>query len=294
MSDIFDGGGVGATAPSEPFGGLLSQPPLSPAVDRPAPTPTPTPTMTEPEPDPVPAPAAAAPAEPVAAETDPNAPGMLERKLLQYGLVTMDQLGEAMREEAATGRPVAGILIERGWVTQAQIAQLFEPVQPPAAAPEPVAAPAAPAPLPITELAPEPVPEPSFLDEAPAAPTPDPVPVAVPAPEPVAPPAPEPVAPPAPEPVAEAVEPEPVLAAPDPAPIPAPAGSSSLAFHLYIRLSTGERIDANVFGDLNDARLHAEDLVKKLSTNSHVWPHFGGRYIRPEAIISIDVEAAPV
>jgi hypothetical protein len=240
--------------------------------------------MTEPEPAPEPAPVPAAPAEPAPAELDPNAPGMLERKLLQYGLVTMDQLGEAMREEAATGRPVAGILIERGWVTQDQLAQLFEPAPPPAAAPpEPLAAPA---PLPVAELAPEPAPapEPSFLDEAPAAPTPDPVPV----------PAPAPAAPPAPEPVAEAVQPEPVLAAPDPVPSPTPASTSSLAFHLYIRLSTGERIDANVFGDLNDARLHAEDLVKKLSTNSHVWPHFGGRYIRPEAIISIDVEAAPV
>ena len=49
-----------------------------------------------------------------------------------------------------------------------------------------------------------------------------------------------------------------------------------------------------MFDDLKDARLHAEDLVKKLASNSHVWPHFGGRYIRPEAIISIDVEAAPV
>jgi len=83
-------------------------------------------------------------------------------------------------------------------------------------------------------------------------------------------------------------------APPAPEEAPQPATPSSLAFHLYIRLSTGERIDANTFSDLKDARLHAEDLVKKLASNSHVWPHFGGRYIRPEAIISIDVEAAPV
>jgi len=281
VSDIFDGGGVGATAPSEQFGGLLSQPPLSPAIDRPAPAPT----LAEPEPEPAPVPAeppVAEPvaAEPVAAEPDPHAPGMLERKLLQYGLVTMDQLGEAMREEAATGSPVAGILIERGWVSQEQIAQLLDPPPPPAAAPEPVAPPA---PAPVAELPPEPAPEPSFLSELP----PDPVP----APAPVAPPP-----APAPEPVAEVAPPEPVHVEPEPAPkqpVAAP-NPSSLAFHLYIRLSTGERIDANVFDDLNAARLHAEDLVKKLSSNSHVWPHFGGRYIRPEAIISIDVEAAPV
>ena len=188
MSDIFDGGGVGATAPSEQFGGLLSQPPLSPSVERPAPLPT----LSEPEP----APAEPVAVEPVAAEPDPNAPGMLERKLLQFGLVTMDQLGEAMREEAATGSPVAGILIERGWVSQEQIAQLLDPAPPLVAAPEPVAA--APAPVPVAELPPEPAPEPSFLSELPA----DPVPA----------PAPAPVAPPAPEPAAEVVQPEPVHA----------------------------------------------------------------------------------
>jgi len=276
VSDILDGSGVGATAPSEQFGGLLSQPPLSPAVERPAPAPA----VVEPEPAPVPAEPVAAepvPAEPDPNAPDPNAPGMLERKLLQYGLVTMDQLGEAMREEAATGSPVAGILIERGWVSQEQIAQLLEPAPQPVPAPEPAAV-AAPAPVPVAEL----TPEPSFLAEMPADP--------VPAPAPVAPPP-----PPAPEPVAEVVPPEPPpVVAPEPAPSPKAANPSSLAFHLYIRLSTGERIDANVFDDLNAARLHAEDLVKKLSSNSHVWPHFGGRYIRPEAIISIDVEAAPV
>ncbi len=272
MSDIFDGGGVGATAPSEQFGGMLSQPPLSPAIDRPAPLPT----IAEPvaaEPVPVVEP------EP---ELDPNAPGMLERKLLQFGLVTMDQLGEAMREEAATGRAVATILIERGWVTQEQIAQLLEPAPPLAAAPVPV-------PEPV--VAPPVVEPPSFLAEVPQQqpPAPEPVPVAPPPP-----PAPEPVAevvPVAPEPIP--VAPEPVVE-PEPAAIAPVATPSPLAFHMYIRLSTGERIDANTFTDLNDAREHAEDLVKKLSSNSHVWPSFGGRYIRPEAIISIDVEAAPV
>ena len=112
---------------------------------------------------------------------------MLERKLLQFGLVTMDQLGEAMREEAATGSPVAGILIDRGWVSQEQIAQLLDPAPPLVASPEPVAA--APAPVPVAELPPEPAPEPSFLDELPADPVPAPAPVAPPAP-----PAPEPVA----------------------------------------------------------------------------------------------------
>ena len=273
MSDIFDAGGVGATAPSEQFGGMLSEPPLSPAVERPAPIPT----LSEPEP----APAPAAPAEPA------EAPAMLERQLLQYGLVTMDQLGEAMREEAATGRPVAKILVEHGWVSHEQIAQLLNPAPVAEAPQEPAPAPAPPL---LAEVPAEPAPEPTPL--APPAP---PAPAAVPEPEPVpevAPLVPAAAPAPAPEP-----EPAPVAAAqpePAPAPAPAPATPSSLAFHLYIRLSTGERIDANTFADLNEARLHAEDLVKKLASNSHVWPHFGGRYIRPEAIISIDVEAAPV
>jgi hypothetical protein len=278
VSDIFDGSGVGATAPSEQFGGMLSQPPLSPAIERPA-----APLPVEPEP---------APAEPEAtpAEPEAHAPAMLERKLLQFGLVTMDQLGEAMREEAATGRPVAGILIERGWVTQEQLALLLDPGPPVAVAPEPVVVAPAPEPAPVAvavpELAvePEPVPQPVYLAEVPREPAPEPAPLAPPPP------------PAAPEPVAEVVPvaSEPVPAAPEPAPAPQVAAPSSLAFHLYIRLSTGERIDANTFTDLNDAREHAEDLVKRLASNSHVWPHFGGRYIRPEAIISIDVEAAPI
>jgi hypothetical protein len=271
VSDIFDGGSVGATAPSEQFGGMLSQPPLSPAIERPA-----APLPAEPDPAPV--------------EPEAQAPGMLERKLLQFGLVTMDQLGEAMREEAATGRPVAGILIERGWVTQEQLAQLLDPAPPVAVAvaPEPVVVAPAPEPVPVAvavpELPVEPEPEPVYLAEVPPEPAPEPVP--------------PPPPPPAPEAVAEVVPvaAEPVPAAPEPEPAPAPqvATPSSLAFHLYIRLSTGERIDANTFTDVNDAREHAEDLVKRLTSNSHVWPHFGGRYIRPEAIISIDVEAAPI
>lgn len=255
MSDIFDGGGVGATAPSEQFGGMLSEPPLSPVVERPA---APLPTSTEPEP----APAPAAPAS--------QAPGILERKLLQFGLVTMDQLGEAMREEAATGHPVTAILLERGWVSEEQIAQLLDPAPQLAVAPEPAPVPPLVA---VAEVPPEPAPVP--MAEVPPEPTPEPIPT-------LAPPA-----PPAPEPAAEVTPPAPAFD-------PSPAAPSSLAFHLYIRLSTGERIDANTFVDLNEARLHAEDLVKKLASNSHVWPHFGGRYIRPEAIISIDVEAAPV
>ncbi len=208
---------------------------------------------------------------------------MLERKLLQFGLVTMDQLGEAMREEAATGRPVAGVLIERGWVSQEQIAQLFEPTPCSQSRPSPSRSQ-------LRWLPPEPEPEPTVLAEVPPEPTPEPIPLAPPAP-----PAPAP-APPAPAPVVEVVPaaPEPAPAEPDPEPARPVAMPSSLAFHLYIRLSTGERIDANTFSDLTEARMHAEDLVKKLASNSHVWPHFGGRYIRPEAIISIDVEAAPV
>lgn len=260
MSDIFDGGGVGATAPSEQFGGMLSEPPLSPMVERPA---APAPAVSEPEP----APAPAAP--------ESQAPGILERKLLQFGLVTMDQLGEAMREEAATGHPVAAILLERGWVSEEQIAQLLDPAPQLAAEPAPAPAPVLVA-VAVAEVPPEPMPVP--LAEVPQEPTPEPVPTLAP-----------PAAPSAPEPAA-AVTPPP----PAPGFDPSPAAPSSLAFHLYIRLSTGERIDANTFVDLNEARLHAEDLVKKLASNSHVWPHFGGRYIRPEAIISIDVEAAPV
>jgi hypothetical protein len=362
-------------------------------------------------------------------EAEGKAPS-LERLLLKFGLLTPAQLGDAMREESATGRPLWEIVQERGWVSREDLIRLAERTAEPEAveAPAPAAPPApqvvplpqpaavveppAPAPTPLPDLtplasaatlsplpdltpaAPEPVsaPEPEAVAVAfpPApeppfeVPTPAPVVAAVPlapvvpevapapvapvvepaapvalAPEPVvevAPVVPEPVAPEpvvevapivpepvAPEPVVEVapivpepVAPEPVVevapivpepVAPEPvvevapvvpepvtpvvafAPEPAvevvPAApvtpvatleevepDPGTTFKVVLRLMNGERIDAHTCNGAVAARRHAEELVRGLAAGPERWPYFSGRFVRPESIVSVDVEAS--
>jgi hypothetical protein len=289
--------------------GFLSEPPLSPG---PAPVPSaspapqlrtvdPTPAseaLSGPEPQaPAPpvapvAPPAAAPApaaptplrgsEPQAPVTPPSeAPAApseapsLESTLLRMRLVTPDQIASAMREEAETGRPIAEIVVANGWVTADDLARLQSGGAP---------APAAPAP---------PAPEPP----APA-PTPAPAPVAV------APAAPAPVTPLAPEPVAAApapvAEPAPAPAEPAPAHTPAPAPMSAetadqsaprtdVAARVLVRLENGERIEVGNFDGFEAAKKRAARLMDELRQSAE-WPFLSGRYVRPDAIVSIDID----
>src|ERR1700738_5177154 len=69
--------------------------------------------------------AVAAPAPAPAAEPEAKAPS-LERMLLKFALLTPAQLGDAMREESATGRPLWEIVQERGWVSREDLIRLAE------------------------------------------------------------------------------------------------------------------------------------------------------------------------
>ena len=40
------------------------------------------------------------------------------------------------------------------------------------------------------------------------------------------------------------------------------------------------------------ARIHAETLVRGLANGLDNWPYFGGRFVRPDSIVSVDVDAA--
>jgi hypothetical protein len=366
-------------------------------------------------------------------EPETKAPS-LERMLLKFGLLTPAQLGDAMREESASGRPLWEIVQERGWVSRDDLIRLAERSSEAEAAPEhgPVVADAAPAyepapveaapleaapafePAPFVEAAPVAEPAPAFVpapafyppavaetapvyaptpaaepapvvaaepvfesapvaepahvapqvvplpqattfadapapapvplpdltqvDEAFTAPVPDLTPVATPpAPTPLpdyTPQAVEPAPAPAPEPelqpaaevapvhelVPAPVEPEPVAApvvelqqvavealAPEPAPPgevapapvarPAPANEefdveTGTPFKVVLRLSSGERIDAHTCNGATAARRHAEELVRGLASGLERWPYFSGRFVRPESIISVDVEAS--
>ena len=197
--------------------------------------------------------------------------------LLRFRLVTPDQMSEAMKEEAIARKPIAEIVVERGWVSQADLDKVVAHVTG-APAPEPVAAPA-PAP------APEPVPVPVAVPE----PVPAPV-EAAPAPEPFAP---VPVAPaPAPAPVAEVPAPEPPAPAPAPQPepsvaaAPAPTGES----RVVVELAGGVRVVAGSFATHDAARAHAEELVEAVQRKD-AWTFVAGKPLQPEKIRSIFLES---
>jgi MshEN domain len=182
----------------------------------------------------------------------------------------------------------------------------------PAYEPEP-AAPVfeTPAPEPEAESVPQAQPEPDPEPEPDSEPEPDPEPVfEAPAPVAEAPPA----APPLPvyeEPaVAEPLATEPIATEPvvspqalpesnghlphevelDPSPStpPAPAGG---AIRVSIRLTTGERVTVADCADLGEAKGYAKALTKQLgATDPDDWPYVAGRFLKPETIVSVDVE----
>jgi hypothetical protein len=266
-------------SPSAVTSGFLSEPPLSPGA---APAPAPIPQLrtvdsppasdalsAEPQAPPAPVapapPEAPAPSPPGGAEAQgsgaapddaPAAPAespSLESTLLRMRLVTPDQIASAMREEAETGRSIAEIVVANGWVTAEDLARLQAPTTAPTAAlsaPEPVAA------AQVTPSAPTPAPEP-------------PAPAAAPA-------------------VAAAPEP------PGPAPTPAPAATpqpahAGVGARVLVRLENGERIEVGAFDGFEAAKERARGLMAELQQSTD-WPFLSGRFVRPEAIVSIDVD----
>jgi hypothetical protein len=131
-------------------------------------------------------------------------------------------------------------------------------------------------PVPVMEVAPE-LPAPAF--EAPA-PTPEPEPQ----PE-VAPLATEPVAPQSlPQSngqVHEDFEDD----------TPPPAAAPGAAYRVSIRLTSGERMDVTECEDIAEAKGYAKALTKQLdSTDNDDWPFVNGRFLKPDTIVSVDVE----
>jgi Type II secretion system (T2SS), protein E, N-terminal domain len=158
----------------------------------------------------------------------------------------------------------------------------IEPLQ----APEPEL-PAQPEPAPVQEAAisdPEPLEQPHLL---------------VPEPEPQAPPEPA------------VIEPPPFQVAPAPMPEPAPlriapplesapghqpeSPVGSATFRVVIRLSNNDRVDAAVVGNPRAAKAQAQALIRYIaSKDGSDWPYVGGRFLRPDAIVSVDlVEQIP-
>jgi len=61
---------------------------------------------------------------------------------------------------------------------------------------------------------------------------------------------------------------------------------------VFLSLTDGERIEVGAFPSEGDAHVHAEELMAAAAsaTTTARWPRIGGRYFRPETIVSIDVE----
>lgn len=211
--------GIAAAGMTGPV--YVTEPPLSPPSPR-ASAQAPMPTPTQPERPvlevaPAPAPAAPAPAEP---ETPAGLP--LEGLLLRFGLITTEQLTEAMRERSATGKDIGAIVVDRGWVDAAQLARVVS-----------------------GDTAPEP--------ES--------------APEPEAEPEPEPAPPP-----------------------PAAAQPTGQRVKVFVRLASGERVDAGSFGSLDQAKEQGAEIARTLAADAPEWPFVAGRFLRPDTIVSLDVE----
>jgi hypothetical protein len=105
--------------------------------------------------------------------------------------------------------------------------------------------------------------------------TPEPV-VAQTEPAPFVPPVETPAMPVAPEPVAEPVT------------EPAPEPEAELTWAVVLRLANGERLELGSFGGEAAATEQARTVVAQVSSEEG-WPFVGGRFIRPDAIVSVDL-----
>jgi hypothetical protein len=153
-----------------------------------------------------------------------------------------------------------------------------EPPQPAAVEPAPpieTPVPSAQPPLrspPDTDLEPDPLPAPAL--HAVEAPTPDVVPQL----RPPAPPEPTP-------PAAEALETpaQPFVAEPAPA-------SGAEGHEVVVRLADGEVVSAGTFPSRDAAKDAAKSLTRQIASSpAGEWPEIGGRFVRPELIVSVDI-----
>jgi hypothetical protein len=72
---------------------------------------------------------------------------------------------------------------------------------------------------------------------------------------------------------------------------PPPAAAPGAAHRVSIRLTSGERMTVAECEDIGEAKGYAKALTKQLgSTDSDDWPFVNGRFLKPDTIVSVDVE----
>ena len=90
-------------------------------------------------------------------------------------------------------------------------------------------------------------------------------------------------------PLPPSAEPAPLLS-PPPAPEP-PAPVSLTSYRVFLRLDTGDQLEVASHPDEASARAEATALMRYLRDGRGDWPFVGGRFVRPERIVSVDVES---
>ena len=241
-------------------------------------------------------PPAAGPHPPAAAETSP------ETLLFRTGLLSPDQLGELVQERVSSGRAVEEIVVERGWLDAATVAQALGGAAAAAPAveshPDPFA-------LPVVEPAvfelsaePAPVAEPTS-DLFP--PPDESVPIEPVALQPVEPQIASFAAPVIPTPIEPDQEPAPAVAEPqvvEPQPIvqvvqaqPVDDSSAGVEFRVSIRFVGNECVEVGSHAGADEAKAAAASLVAQLSSERGEWPFVGGRFVRADAVLSVDIDA---
>jgi fused signal recognition particle receptor len=189
----------------------------------------------------------------------------LEAQVVRLGLMTTAEVATTMQEEAETGRPFAELAVEAGRIGADELARLTEGEAAPAV-PEP--------PTPGLQLAPV----------APIAPVLDAV-------EPAEPAAPDVVPVPEPEPEVETTaDAEPVVKI-TLEPSAGTVSETKQKANVFVRLTSGERISAGDFEGQEAAERRARELMIAIDAHGD-WPCVDGRFIKPDAVVSIDVDLA--
>lgn len=199
-------------------------------------------------------PPAGAPTRPLSPEEIATLP--IQALLVRSGIITMDQLSDALRENIATGRAVEEIVVSRGWVDADALASLLAAKRSVTGEPAPVTAPP---PRPVTP------------------------------PPPVAPPPPvqahAPSVDPAPSPP---VAPETAEAAPPPVVQTGETGTGSVA--VFLNLADGERLWVGRFASTEAGEGHAAEIIDALMRpEPGVWPRFGNRLVRPGSVVAVEL-----
>jgi hypothetical protein len=240
-------------------------------------------------------------AAPPAAAAPPAQQASPETLIFRAGLLTPDQLGELVQERVSSGRTVEQIVVDRGWAAADAVARVLglEPTQAEAPAPpvELATVAAAPPTAPPVEIAPPPVDLPS-----PPAAAVEPTPALQVATIPVEAPPVEPVHVEQVHVVPTPVEPTPVVEEQvEPTPVePVLALVTELApgdqdveveFCVVLRFAGQETIEIGPFADAAEAKAAGQAIAGELATAGAEWPYLGGRFVRPEAVLFVDVTA---